>query len=48
MIEPGAREWAGLLDVRVHHAKEGMDVILPAHMLRGSTKLRMAWIDAYR
>ena len=48
VIEPGGREGAGLLDVRVHHAKEGMDVTLPAHMLRGATKLRLAWIDAYR
>ncbi len=47
-IEPGGREAAGLLDVRVQHAKEGMDVTLPSHMLRGSTKLRMVWIDAYR
>lgn len=48
VIEPGGRESAGFLDVRVHHGKEAMDVTLPANMLRGSTKLRVAWIDAYR
>ena len=48
VIQPGGREAAGLLDVRVRHGKEGMDVTLPAHMLRASTKLRVAWIDAYR
>ena len=48
VIEPGAREAAGLLDVRVRPGKEAMDVTLPANMLRGSTKLRVAWIDAYR
>jgi hypothetical protein len=48
VIQPGGRDSAGLLDVRVHHEKEAMDVTLPAHMLRGSAKLRMAWIDAYR
>ena len=48
VIEPGGRESAGFLDVRVHHTKEAMDVTLPANMLRGSTKLRVAWIDAYR
>jgi hypothetical protein len=48
VIQPGGRESAGYLDVRVHHAKEAMDVTLPAHMLRGSTKLRVAWIDAFR
>src|SRR5262249_25180448 len=48
VIEPGGREAAGFLDVRVHHGEEAMDVTLPAHMLRGSGKLRVAWIDAYR
>lgn len=48
VIEPGAREAAGSLDVRVRHAKEAMDVTLPAHMLRGSTRLRVAWIDHFR
>ena len=48
VIEPGRRESAGSLDVRVRDGKEGMDVSLPANMLRGSTKLRVAWIDAYR
>jgi hypothetical protein len=48
VIQPGGREAAGLLDVRVRHGKEAMDVTLPAHMLRGSTRLRVAWIDAFR
>jgi hypothetical protein len=48
VIQPGGRESAGLLDVRVQHGKEAMDVSLPAHMLRGSIKLRVGWIDAYR
>lgn len=48
VIQPGGREAAGLLDVRVRHAGEAMDVTLPAHMLRGSTRLRVAWIDAFR
>ena len=48
VIQPGGRESAGFLDVRVHHGKEAMDVTLPANMLRGSTKLRVAWIDAFR
>ena len=48
VIQPGGRESAGSLDVRVHHEEQAMDVTLPAHMLRGSTKLRLAWIDAYR
>src|SRR5438552_3781184 len=34
VIQPGGRESAGFLDVRVHHAKEAMDVTLPANMLR--------------
>jgi hypothetical protein len=48
VIQPGGREAAGFLDVRVRHGKEAMDVTLPSHMLRGSSKLRMAWIDAFR
>src|SRR5262249_34290244 len=48
VIEPGGREPAGYLDVRVQAGKEGMDVTLPAHMLRGSGKVRVTWIDAYR
>ena len=48
VIQPGGREAAGLLDVRVRAGKAAMDVTLPAHMLRGSTKLRVAWIDAFR
>lgn len=48
VIEPGGRDAAGFLDVRVHHTKEAMDVTLPAHMLRGSTRLRFDWIDAFR
>jgi hypothetical protein len=48
VIQPGGREAAGFLDVRVHQTKEAMGVTLPAHMLRGSAKLRLAWIDAYR
>ena len=48
VIEPGAREAAGLLDVRVDRGMKAMDVTLPAHMLRGSGKLRVTWIDAFR
>jgi hypothetical protein len=48
VIEPGGRKAAGLLDVRVHHREAALDVTLPAHMLRGSGKLRVAWIDAFR
>jgi hypothetical protein len=48
VIQPGGREAAGFLDVRVRHKKEAMDVTLPAHMLRGSTRLRVSWIDAFR
>jgi hypothetical protein len=48
VIQPGGREAAGFLDVRVLHKNEAMDVTLPAHMLRGSTRLRVAWIDAFR
>ena len=48
VIQPGGREAAGLLDVRVRAGKEAMDVTLPAHLLRGSSKLRLAWIDAFR
>ena len=48
VIEPGARESAGFLDVRVRHGEEALDVTLPAHMLRGSGRVRVAWIDAYR
>jgi hypothetical protein len=48
VIEPGGRDSAGLLDVRVRRTEEGMEVILPANMLRGSGKLRVSWIDAFR
>jgi hypothetical protein len=48
VIEPGGREAAGVLDVRVRRGEEGLDVTLPANVLRGSGKLRVAWIDAYR
>jgi hypothetical protein len=48
VIEPGGREAAGFLDVRVRDGKEALDVTLPANMLRGSGRLRVAWIDAYR
>src|SRR5262245_45607836 len=47
-IEPGGPEAAGFLDVRVHRVEGGMDVTLPANVLRGSGKLRLSWIDAYR
>jgi hypothetical protein len=47
-IEPGGDEAAGYLDVRVHPGDGGLDLILPANMLRGSDKLRITWIDAYR
>jgi hypothetical protein len=48
VIEPGGRDSAGFLDVRVRRTDEAMDVTLPAHMLRGSAKLRVSWIDAFR
>jgi hypothetical protein len=48
VIQPGGRTAAGLLDVRVRRTEAVMDVTLPAHLLRGSTRLRVAWIDAYR
>jgi hypothetical protein len=48
VIEPGGRQAAGSLDVRVRRADDAMDVTLPANMLRGSTRLRVAWIDAFR
>ena len=41
------REAAGF-NVRVHQAKEAMDVTLPANVLRGSGNLSLSWIDAYR
>jgi hypothetical protein len=47
-IEPGGAEAAGLLDVRVHRGERGLDVTLPAHVLTGSGKLRLSWIDALR
>jgi hypothetical protein len=48
VIQPGGRDAAGFLDVRVRRTEEAMDVTLPAYMLRGSSKLRMSWIDAFR
>ena len=48
VIEPGGREAAGFLDLRVHHGKAALDVTLPANMLRRSSNLRLSWIDAYR
>ena len=41
-------EAAGLLDVRVHLGEGGLDVTLPANLLKGSDKLRLTWIDAFR
>lgn len=48
VIQPGGRDAAGLLDVRVRRTDAAMDVTLPAYLLRGSGKLRVSWIDAYR
>ena len=47
-IEPGGPEAAGRLDVRVHRGEAGLDVTLPANVLRGSGQLRLTWIDAFR
>lgn len=48
IIQPGGRDAAGFLDVRVRQADEALDVTLPAHLLRGSGKLKVAWIDNFR
>jgi hypothetical protein len=47
-IEPGGAKAAGFLDVRVHRGEWVLDVTLPANVLRGSGKLRLSWIDAFR
>lgn len=39
---------AGKLDVRIEHRDGGLEVILPARMLRKSSKLWFGWVDAYR
>ncbi|MBN9518213.1 hypothetical protein J0H58_06795 [bacterium] len=48
VIEPGGAEPAGYLDVRVRPGADGLDVTLPANLLRGSRQLRLSWIDAFR
>ena len=39
---------AGTLDLRVKREDGGLDVVLPARMLRGSRKLSLGWTDWYR
>ena len=38
----------GLVDVKAILREDGIHVILPSHMLRGSSHLRIEWIDAFR
>ena len=48
VIDPGARESAGLLNVQVVSHNGALEVTLPACLLIGNSQVELDWIDAYR
>ncbi len=47
-LDDGNNAPAGFLDVSVKETDAGLEVNLPANLLRGNTKVKLSWIDAFR
>lgn len=47
-IQPGEAEPAGHMAIRVTPGEKSLEVTFPPHLLRGSTRVTLRWIDAFR